>query len=721
MTRSSGTQLHRSTAAAVWLLGALWCVGCSTIPKGQYGVKRIDWVGTKALDPHAIESCLVTRERQPVSFMLGVSAPGCGKPPFDSYPPEIDLWTMPWTDWPIFDPAIFDVERERIERWYHARGYYDAHVLSVKTFVGDKPVDPNECHGEGSECELKILVKLEEGAPTYVDRVDITSKTPLPPLLLEQLRKALIMRRGQRLDETDYDADKETLTNALVEASYARSTVTGHVTVDRNRRTAHVEYQIDPGPPCVFGTMTIEGAQDDVPVLLLIQAANIPRGAPYEQSVVDDAQRAIFGLNVFSSVRIERRGEGKVVDLVAIVQRGRVTRLSAGLGAMSGTMVRPGSSETNGVAQWDLHLSATYDNRSFLGGLRRLRLEERPRLIFLNQFPSVAGGPRPGNLIMGRFEQPATFERRTKLVATAGWDFGPDPFDGFFRHDIATKVGLERPFWKHRLYGRFAVAHDFYDVTESPPASLVIGPDADDDKIAEAAAVERQRKVFESVSSYRLPYLEQQLTVDLRDDTRRPRSGVYLSVLVQESSQLDGYASWDYMRVLPDLRAYVPLPFSMVLAARFALGALFVFGAADGLDAVSARVGPQAYRLRGGGANSNRGFTAGTLGDSQTGGTRRYEGSLELRVSLGEDFGFVLFGDIGNVSDTGLRTEGAKPAFEWRQLNTSAGFGLRYFSILGAIRLDLGWRLPGLQTWGGDNYVSEGWPSGAHLTIGEAF
>jgi translocation and assembly module TamA len=699
-SKSRSEQLRTWTVLATGLALALACAsGCASIPKGQYSVSRIEWRGTQALDSAAIESCLVTRERPRFSIPLGLRNPSCGEPPFDSSPPTIDLWSWPWTDWPVFDAAIFDVERERIERWYRARGYYDARVTDVRAYVDDREVDPNECPGKGAECELKLVVQLHEGAATHVDKVELRTTTALPRALLTRLRANLRLQAGSRLDEADYDADKVALQNALLDASYARVKVKGHVTVDRARRTAYVEYRIEPGPACVFGQLSIEGAQDDVPTQLLIQVASIPRGARYEPAVIDDAQRALVRLNVFSSVRIETRGTGRVVDLVATVQRGPITQLSAGVGLMSGTMVRSFSGTTESVPQWDIHLSGSYENRSFLGGLRRLRIEERPRLIFPQAFPGISGGPRPGNIILVRFEQPGMFEARTKLVIPADWDFGPDPYRGFFRHDIELQVGLERSFWRQRITGRLAIAHDLYIVTEHTQ--------------------------LDDVSSYRLPYLEGQVVLDLRDNPLRPRLGMFFSLLMQGASRLSGYGSWDYARVLPDLRAYVPLPLSMVLAARFALGALFITNPAPDLDPTSKRLGPQSYRLRGGGANSDRGFLAGHLGDSVDGGTRRFEGSLELRVSLGPDFGVVVFGDVGNVSDTGADADGNAypPSFQFSEIHAATGLGVRYFSVLGALRLDAGWRIPGLQDLNtrDDGIHWSGWPSAVHLTIGEAF
>ena len=728
----------RSEQLRAWTLLALALAcgaSCASIPKGQYGVSRIEWRGTHALDSAALESCLVARERPRFSIPLGLRTPSCGEPPFDSSPPTIYLWSWPWTEWPVFDAAIFDVERERIERWYRARGYYDARVIDVRAYADGQPVDAQECEGKGSACKLTLVVQVREGAPTHVENVDLHSTTPLPKELLTRLRKKLRLQAGSELDEASYDADKAVLKDALLEASYARAKVTGHVTIDRAGHTAHVEYRIEPGPTCVFGQLSIEGAQADVPTELLIQVASIPRGARYDPAVIDDAQRALVRLNVFSAVRVESRGTGRVVDLVAIVQRGPITQLSAGFGLMSGTMVSFSGNTTN-VPQWDIHLSGSYENRNFLGGLRRLRIEERPRLIFQKPFPGIPPeGPKPGNMISLRFEQPGMFEPRTKLITPAYWDFGPDPYLGFFRHDIDLQVSLERSFWRQRVTGRVAIAHDLYIVTQdlTPPPKPDPPPDAP--PVPEPAGYS-----VKDVSSYRLPYLEGQVVLDLRDNPLRPRFGMFFSLLVQGASRLGGYCSWDYARVLPDIRAYVPLPLSMVIAARFALGAVFVANPAADLDEKSKRLGPQGFRLRGGGANSNRGFLAGRLGEPEPepepgpgpktdvradGGTRRFEGSLELRVPLGPDVGVAVFGDVGNVSDTGADAQGQPnpPSFRFAQIHAAIGFGVRYFSVLGALRLDAGWRIPGLQDLNNrnDGLHWSGWPSAVHFTIGEAF
>lgn len=680
----------------------LFCVlstlgaACASIPKGQYGVKKIDWIGVKDMDSEAIESCLVTKERQAWDIRLGLSAPSCGNPPFDWSAPDIKLFTLPWTEWPIYDPAIFEVERQRIERWYQARGYFDAHVLWVRTYMDGKQVQPDECKPDQS-CKLKILIKLSEGKATHVENVRIVSEQPLPAKLLKTLNEALSLKRTQRFDESAYTDDKNMLEQRLIAAAYARAKVWGKVSVNRSARTADVEYHIDPGPECVFGKVTVEGAAD-IPVDLLIQTAHLPEGDKYDQELVDDAERSLFALRVFSAARIERRGEGRVVDLAIVVQRGRITGWSAGIGVMSGTLrLATNPTDTQSIPQWDIHLSGTYENRNLFGGLRYFNAEERPRLIFQSEFPGIRH-PRIGNVLSLKFEQPATFEARTTLFSSADWDVGPDPYEGYFRHDIRAKIGLRRSFWMRRITLSLAAEQDFY---------RVVFDDADD---------------LPDVSNYTLPFLEQSLVVDLRGDARRPRLGAYAGVIVQEASRLWGFGSFSYIRVLPDFRVYVPVFLDIVLAARFALGALFMGSTADDLDPHTKELGPAAYRLRGGGANSDRGFFAGRLGDFEEvdgvrryyGGKRRYEGSLEARIPLGENFGVVLFGDVGDVSTS----------FRWSHLNLSSGFGLRYHSVLGALRLDAAWRIPGAQVIGGPDPhppTNGAWPSAVHLTIGEAF
>src|SRR5262245_60245201 len=98
--------------AGVWLG---WLTACSSIPRGQYGVRDVTIEGAEQLAGAAIERCLLTMERDRFGLVLGVSSAGCRVPPFDRSPPRLSLWSWPWTDWPTLNQAVLEIDRQRIE------------------------------------------------------------------------------------------------------------------------------------------------------------------------------------------------------------------------------------------------------------------------------------------------------------------------------------------------------------------------------------------------------------------------------------------------------------------------------------------------------------------------------------------------------------------------------------------------------------------------------
>lgn len=653
-------------------------------------MRRITWKGVDQMSSDALEACLATKQRDAFELRLGIGSADCGVLPFDAHTPQLRLFSWPWAIWPTYDAAIFAIDRERIARWYQARGFYAARIAAVHYSADGKPVPlPERC--DGDECALTLHIEIDEGPWVLVETVTLDADARLPDKLDARLRKSLVLRADERLDEADYEADKARLRTLLKENAYAHAEVTGRIDIDRNRGRAKVQYLLQPGPACRFGHVRVEGNRELSEALILDTAA-IKAGAPYDESVIKDAEQAIYMLGAFSSVRIESdsAADDPEIDLVIRVRPGRLQSFRIGVGMMSGSLQTGTSDELISVPEWDVHLRALYRNQDFLGGMRKLTIEDRPRLIFLEDFPFVPqAGVKLGNALSIEFEQPRFIEHRTVFLTRASWDLGPDPFYGFFRHDVATKVGLRRRFLHQMLSVELGLGHDLYELISS--------------------------KHPDTVSSYRLPFVAQDIRFDLRDNAHRPRRGLYLATAVQEAVRLPGYGSWDYVRVLPEARAYQRLPWRLVLAERVAFGALFVLDSDPALDSTSRDLGPQSYRLRGGGANSNRGFLPGTLGDGITGGKRRWESSVELRVPLSADLELGLFFDAGDVS----RGEHVR----FKHLNAATGFGVRYFTAFAPIRLDLGWRIPGLATLGGESsHVDLGvLPSAAHLTIGEAF
>jgi len=711
------------TARSLLLLIAL--TGCATIPEGRYGIARLRLRGVEALDGRALRSCLATKERERVELNLGASAePTCGEPPFDAGRLRLPLWRWPWTPWPVYDRNVFERDLARIERWYRARGYYDARVLAA-TFQPPAATDDDrtrdsdgrplcEPEGEGEGCRLEIEVSVHEGDPVRVRTLALEGLEPLSPQLQRRVQGSWKLEVGERFDEALYDRSKSAMLRVLHNAGYGCAAIGPSeaqpqpVVIDPEARLADVRLRVDPGPPAHLGVIRVVG-NEDLSEEVIRAVADLSPGDSFTNDRLQEAQHFIYSLGAFSNVDVTgepRRGpDGECtgeVDVTIRVSPGRRFRYGVGGGVLAGTYT-VGQEETD-VRQWDIHALGFVEHRNFLGGLRRVRFELRPRLIFQPSGGSPVANPRPGVDVRLQMQQPSFVESRTNLVSNLRYELGPDPNDLFFRHTLNVPITLHRAFFDGRL-------------------SLSAGPSFDLFRV--------WRRVSEApVADFELLMLQADAQIDLRDDSRRPTRGLFTSLGLQVAR----FLSWDYVRVIPDVRLYAPLGNRVVLAGRFRLGVMHISRAADGLDAVSAELGPQLYRLRSGGASSHRGFLPGYLGDPpsssgdpdapfqrNSGGLRRWESSLEVRLRVSEDFGLTFFADMGDVN--------REPRFRFDYLHLALGGGLRYDTIVGPLRFDIGLRVPRAQIVGSDAPDAGtrvrlfGLPiRGAfHLTIGEAF
>ncbi len=674
-----------------------------------------------------LRSCLATAPRTRAGLTFGVNEPGaCSEPPFDVDPPRWNWWSWPWTRWPLLDRVALDRDRARVLRWYQARGFHSAEVLSVEVEPAQAlehdtlPAegDPGCDRRRGSQgCRAEVTITISEGPPTLIEEVVVAGLQELDAELRAEVKQSIAVHRGERFDEALYDQSKQKMRDALGNAGYALAEVEGNARVDRVGQKAWVYFTVRPGPVCAFGRVVVEG-NENMPSAPIRAATKIRRGARYSFDEIVDAQRAVLALGSFSAVTVEpmlpepadenqagkdsankaRASKDNVVDVRVKVQPARESSFGFGFGVQSGVLQT--ATESISVPQWDVHLVGRYQHKNLFGGLRQLSLEEKPRIIVQEPFPGFER-PRFGNTISAELRQPGFLEPRTTGIVDSSHTFGPDPYDTFFRHRLDTGLGVERTFFRGKLYVLTGIRNSWYRVPSGenrfdgsePPANSI------------------------------LTFLEQVVRLDFRDHVHRPHAGAMFQLTSHEA----GFflpSSWNYVRLLPDARVYVPLPAAITLAGRFALGMYFVRSADSDLDAFSQNLGPRDYRLRGGGASSNRGFLPGRLGDGLEGGIRRWEASLELRVPVTTDLGLVLFGDMGDVH--------RNASFRFDHPQAATGFGVRYFTIVGAIRLDFAWTIPGLQVLAESDartidLDAAGQPRSRggrfvfHITIGEAF
>jgi len=106
---------------------------------------------------------------------------------------------------------------------------------------------------------------------------------------------------------------------------------------------------------------------------------------------------------------------------------------------------------------------------------------------------------------------------------------------------------------------------------------------------------------------------------------------------------------------------------------------------------------PNLYRFKAGGNNSVRGYAFESLDNNGLGSNNIFTASAEAEFHFMENWSIAAFVDVGNAFDDWSNPE----------LKMGTGFGIRWYSVIGALRLDLakGWAL-------------EGNPWRIHLSIG---
>jgi outer membrane protein assembly factor BamA len=681
---------------------------CASIEKGRYGVQSVRIDGAKQLSGARVRTCLLTRERNSFGLTVGILTPNCDRPPFDESIASVALWRWPWTEWPIFNKAVLDKDADRVVRWYRARGFYQAKVVELRIDPPDarwpgaatrdakKPGAAAACDPEKSACAVSITIVVDEGKPVLVERITLNIHGSISEELRRSVQAAIPLSKGKRFDEYDYDSAKPLMLSALKNASFADAKLTAYANIDTTKRTAEVVYNVEVGPPFKFGTISVSG-QGPLSTAPILAATGLTTDTRYSPARVAEAKREVLALGSFAAVAIEEKldVEHSKVNLQIQITRPDRNMLRLGVGMQSGTSQR-GTDTAQSVPQWDLHLLTQYTYRNPFNTLGTFQIDERPRIIFNDTFPA-ATNPSFGNILGATINQPGLIEARTNLVLTGSWDYGPDPYLDFQRSDVSVRLSADRWFFSRHLELELAVEQDLYVVPQTDNTTSTGMPPP---------------------SSYNISLLGQKIGLSTRDNIMRPTRGFYILGLFSQAPRWAG-SDWTAFFFRPEARIYVPLPFDTVFAARFAIGWTIITNASSKLDETSQKLGPSVYRLRGGGADSVRGFAAGELGAGIQGGLTRWEAMIETRVPLGTAFEVAALLDFGDVS---------VDAFNFAHLNTSLGFGFRLHSPIGAIRLDTAFRVMALQNIGGpkpevpdDQKLFGSVPGAIHFTIGDAF
>ncbi|MFO0587742.1 MAG: BamA/TamA family outer membrane protein [Polyangiaceae bacterium] len=605
-----------------------------------------------------------------------------------------------------FDRLVLERDLLRVERYYRARGFYEARVRAGRVI-------------RSGASTVTVEIEVDEGPPTRLAKVTVDAADPAAPLPKEpaDLADAIVEAReglaiGSPLDEDQLEEAKKRVTRALTDRGFAYAEVAARAVVDLATHSASVAFTISAGPPCTFGAVTIEGL-GDLPEAPLRAALGFQRGQPFSTARIDEGQTALADFGVLSSIQVQvmRAPAGAPPDpsvpVRFLVQPASLRSVQVGGGAEVGGRVQT-------------HLVGSWEHKNFLGGLRRLALGARAGVVFYPlQLTSWDAKVRPIPDIRTQIEltQPAFLELRTRGSARLEVNFyqpeaaytaaGPSTQKLYENLEVRGVVGLDRPFWRSRI--RLGTA---WNAQYLAPIGVW------------------GTSVPSGFSPLFLTYGELRAALDLRldkDDKRssvEPHKGMYAGATVQLAGIFpdDGFD----LRIQPEVRGYAPIGRDVTLALRLAGGLLFpinygsrildptqkcVSGDTPCENAESRDV--QIMQLRGfysGGVNSNRGYGYNGVNPQAkvpslfidpkdnipvpVGGRWMWNASLELRFPIYDSFGASVFADASDVwNGDELKPDGTIGPHVFAP-HLSPGFGLRYATPIGPARLDLGFRVP---------------------------
>jgi translocation and assembly module TamA len=592
---------------------------------------------------------------------------------------------LAWAAKKPFDPFALKLDVATIESYYRAHGFYDARVTATDVNPADKPNAVN------------VEIFVDEGVATKIERVKVEGLDVIGDDAKPIFRN-LDLRRGQIFDHARYEAEKGEMRQRMRTLGYAWAEVAGDVVVDRDRHIADVTLKTDPGLKATVRNVEVHGAYE-VDRKLYIKRSLIREGELVTPEMLETARAKLYNLGFLSSVRIDYAHNAlhpEQADVTLALTEGAVNEWRLGLGV------------TLELQRSELRGRAEYTRYHWLGGLRRLRLRAEPAYVFVPAFwnPLRQG---PAGTVEAELTQLDLGLPPDELHLVAGYDLGVEY--AFQFHGPRASVGYARNFLHDRL--QVSAGYDFQYL-------LFFG--VDPALLADRALSARD---YGWVDPYRLAWLEEALTFDVRDQPLDTRRGGWFSVRAEEGGVWTGGA-FDYEKLIAEARGYYPFFGRIVVAARTEFGHLFSQGGNGS---------PTTRRFYLGGPESHRGFNfnrlslqipSGTTGNPALpiGGDEMFLTQLELRVRAVRLYGSWL--EVAGFLDAGdVAAPGGQPHdhIDLTELHVAVGGGLRYKTVVGTIRADVGVRLNRLSDFEADGRPNPDphQPVAFHLSIGEPF
>ncbi len=215
-------------------------------------------------------------------------------------------WYTLWRSLPEFDPVTFTKDVQRLQRFYQAQGYYEAHVTY-------------DLETDGQTVIPRIIVSEETPVIVTQLTVQLTDQPDLEPGV-QALRPSLALHEGDIFSEERYQQAEAKIKEFFLQQHHGWVAVSRSADVILDEHAARVHYTVTAGAVTVFGSTVIEGLQKVAPSLVTREFAYQP-GTPFSAQAIEKSRKNLQQLDLFSSIRFLQEPESASADPQVVPMR----------------------------------------------------------------------------------------------------------------------------------------------------------------------------------------------------------------------------------------------------------------------------------------------------------------------------------------------------------------------------------------------------------------
>ena len=591
--------------------------------------------------------------------------------------------------------AVAGTGAAAIRNVYRARGFTRA---DVRTTVSELPGDADAAPGIDRHVDVRYAVA--EGPRTLVGSIGFQGNTVLGE---PQLRGLVGTAPERPYSEGEITAGRDRIDLEYRNRGYEAVLVNPEITLVENGTRADVRFDITEGPQVLVDHVIIIGNQRTNTETIEREVLLKP-GQPLGYSARIETQQRLAALGLFRRVAVdELRLSGETRrDVLIQVEEAPPTTIGYGGGVEGGTRLRPTGDGGQAEERFEVAPRGFLEvSRRNLWGKNRAatlftRVSLRSRDIVLSsngirlEQPAETGGYGFNEYrVVGTFREPRLLNTAADGLATGILEQAIRSSFNFVRREARVEAGM-RLSQRYSLVGRYSYEHTrLFDERFTDEEKPLID------------------RLFPQV---RLSKFSGSFIRDTRNDVIDPDGGTFVILDTELAPRAVG-SEVGFVRTFLQGFAYyrMPAPRRTVLAFGARVGLAHGFRRTvvredesgvpitgpDGSPIVDVVQDlPASERFFAGGDTTVRGFSLDRLGTDATisptgfptGGNGLVVLTGELRATLIGSFGAVAFIDSGNVF---LRATD----LDLGELRAAAGFGIRYQSPVGPIRIDLGFKL----------------------------